>query len=297
MSDSMNYKTNRNSLAPYVRGVVGPVDGQEDDFCGVGACGAFKDMLINALTPLRYSKVGLFGTAAPGVDIQFAKQTVTAFGYVQDDLVPGMGAIVATASHTNLSRPENPVPKNGGFLFCVVGLTADVERPYASDAEFQSYPQMIGEAPDYREAIRESIINNASLQFKYGNNGCTYDINLLKHNPGPNAAVGSDKIGTGQIAAPLLFNPLNSVVCVDSLDNNRRCTMDLNLGQSLKFLQTSLAITAATVRVPVEITWFGFVILAPNGSQVFMPGPTGPIVPANFPGNPGTGLVGTLSHQ
>ena len=286
MSVDMNYKTNRNSLTPYVRGVVGPVDGQEDDFCGVGACGAFRDMLINALTPLRYSKGGLVGTAVAGADIQFPVQSVELFNYVQGDFFPlstGPSGIQATESHTNYTRVENPTPRNGGWLFCVVGVTADVERPYLNDGIFQAYPQMIGESSDYREPLREGVINNGALKFHYGSNGCTYDQNLLKHNAGPYAAVGGDKIATGQVAAPLLFNPLNSVVCVDSLDNNRRCTMELRLGQALKLSQTSLAITGGTIVAPVEVCWFGFVIIAPSGAQVYMPGQPNMPSPASIP--------------
>lgn len=282
--------------ADIVLGVVRPFPGQESSYCGVSACSAFRDMLINALTPRRYSKVGIVATVSAAAGVVFAAQTLTAFANVVGD--NGSGAATGngfpvgytlTRAETNYLNFEDPVPQNSNVLFCVVGMTASLERPWSPDsmAAFttKTYPTYITQGPDYRETAREDLYCNTNLQLSYGNNGCTYDIDLVKHYPNPNTPQGGDTLQSGVIAAPLMFSPLNSVVCIDSLKNNRRAVINVTLNHALTIPQTSLVLPVGPLPLlfPLELALFGFIFAVPTPAAMFVDSGAQPAQPGQKP--------------
>ena len=260
-------------------GVIKPHPGQEEDYCGVAACTAFRDMLINALNPIRYSKVGFEGVITAGVSLAFTSgaNNLTAFANVIGDNAAANTNFTAplTLADTNYHQSEDPVPQNGGFLFCAVGMNVALERPFVQvDATgARSYPAYVSQVADYRNTIQEALYCGASATIQYGNNGCQYEIGLLKHFPSPNTPHGGDTMAPGVIAGTLMFNPLNAVVCIDSLKNNRRAVIAVALAQDFTVDQTAQVIPAPAAAshliVPAELSLFGFVIQVPTAGDFF----------------------------
>lgn len=268
-------------LAPYARGVVGPHPGQEDSYCGVAACTVFREMLINALVPHRYSKVCIDSAiVTAGGPISFAPQQQIAFNYVVDSTGSGgfPSTYKITKAETNYLSSEDPVPQNGGYLFCAVGMTVAAERPFMWDGSSKVYPTFITQGPDYQNTIREELYGNVFAQLAYGNNGCTYDLGNIKYYPTPNTPHGGDVVAPGVIAGQLAFNPFNSVVCIDSLRNNRRAVITVNLPTAFTLPVTTLPTTqipalpaAATSPLfcPLEFVLFGFIIQVPTTGDFY----------------------------
>lgn len=258
-------------------GVVQLYPGQQEKYCGVQACLAFSNMLINALDPYRFSKVAFSGAAAGGTGVTILAQSRVAFANnVGDTAEANTGYPFAlTKAETDYDESENPVPQNCNYLFCAVGLTAAMERPFeilvdSAPTAPLDYPNWISTTADYRETGKEVIYDNTWLSISYGNNGCTYDIGLAKHFPTPNSPMGGDTLSPGRIAMPLVWTPFNAVVCIDSLRNNRKAVLNATLEHDFLIDETSAHIaTDGTVYFPMEFALPGFVIQTPGCDALF----------------------------
>lgn len=263
-------------------GVVKTWPGQDECYSGFASCSVFREQLINSLQPRQYSKIAMNATVLDvGLAterLQFDPQAWIAFDYVQGD--PGgtngfPAWYLATHGETSLQTSEDPVPQNDQILFCAVGMTCEIERPWAdvNQASAKSYPNWLVVSGDYRETSREDLYDNVWMSLNVGNNKCAFDLGLARHYPSPNAPNGSDILAPGYIAMPLVFTPFNAVVCMGSLKNNRRVTMQVSLDHGFSIPQTSLQLPAtgsAKVYVPVAFEWFGFFLDVIRGQQIAM---------------------------
>lgn len=267
--------SNVGSLSQYRTGVIGPCEGQEDCFAGIGSCGVFREMLVNSMHTNRHSKVLFSGEAdAATKSVTFAAQTHEAFAQSVGDtgttVLSGYTGYPLTPQITDYFTFENPVPENSNMLFCAVGLAISVERMFiAKDGDVADglnqryYPSYITSAPDIRETVREDLLNGISMLWKVGNNGCIYRVGLAKHYAAAAEAKGGDKIGSGVFASPLDFVCFNAVLCIDSLRNNRRATLELSLDEAVTAASSTLDVIEPSdtyVRAPVEAQLYGFIV-------------------------------------
>lgn len=270
------------NLGDMAFGVIRPYPGQEQTFCGIGSCAAFRDFLRNSLTPIRYSKVAFQFTVT---DTGIVSKTQTDPVAFQDWIGVAAGGATGlpytlTAEDTNYYEFERPVPDTSDFLFCAVGMCEVIERPFTSDGTVKTYPVYITEANDYRETLRESLYNGVSQQWKVGNNGCLYDISRVCDYPSPNSPHGSDVVAPGVIARELGFTPFNAVLCIDSVKNQRRAVISLTASHGLSIPATSATLPTGpeTLYVPVTLELFGFVCQLP-GARDFVQTPQAPSAP------------------
>lgn len=267
--------------------VVRPVPGQAADFCGIGACGAFRDLLLNSLDSARYSSgVITSGTlAAAGADLTFASLSgVSLFVSAQGDAAnAGTGTTPATAeglwfavspAQTNQTVSEAPVPRD--FLFCAVGMAVSVDPAYQRGGTGSAavdpimYSQWIDAA--YNSALQTAILNNVAISLAFGNQNTTFQLGLLREYPYFGGAAGGSQIRNGVIAAPLMFTPFNSVVCVGIRDEVRKLVMKAQVGQAFTVesiganpsQQPTAQVVDTAVRVPFAVYLYGFVIGKPG---------------------------------
>lgn len=277
------------SLSLYATGVVRPCEGQEECFAGVGSCGVFREMLINSMTPIRYSKIVFQGTSTAATStVAIPAQTRIAFnesvGDVSTAANSGYTGSALTHAETNYETFENPVPENSNMLFCVVGMAISAERTFtAADGAFGThiYLTWLTAFPDIRETIREDVLDNTSLFWNIGNNKCIYQIGLAKHWGAAAEPKGGDKISSSVYASPLDYVCFNAVLCIDNLRNNRRATLTLSLDRAISAISTTAPITDDTgVRVPLETQLYGFIVMF-QGAQAFQ-GPGAVPAPVTF---------------
>lgn len=270
----------RTSLAYNATGVVRPCEGQEDCFSGVDSCSVFKLMLVNSLDPIRYSKIAFQGSSdAALASVTVLAQSRTAFvlrvGDVSTATAGSAGYVgVLNESHTNYFNFEDPVPLNCNLMFCAVGLAVSAERPFVGDAS-HAYPSWLSAFPDIRETIREDVLDNTFLNVVIGNNGCNYRVGLAKHFGASAEPKGADIIVNSLYASPLDFVCFNAVVCIDSLQNNRRATIGVTLGNDLVVTSSTAPVTTSElVRIPLELQLYGFIV-SYQGNLCFQgPSPT-----------------------
>jgi hypothetical protein len=258
-------------LGDLALGILKPWPGQEDMYCGYGSCGAFKEMFLNGLVPVRYSKVAFAATAvvATGITVLAggANAALIAFANsVGDTAAANTGyATALTLSETNYQTTENPVPQNSDYRFCLVGISMNVELPYHSNAGAQEFGDYITQVAEYRETIRENMLHNGVLTMAKGNNRCAFQLGLFKHFHGSNQVSGGDTRNAGRAdAGPLSFTPLNAVVVMESLVGAQRMTLGLQLNRDFVVRPTSVPVTAETLLIPVETEMWGFLVMAPG---------------------------------
>jgi hypothetical protein len=266
-------------------GVVRPYPGQEQTFCGIGSCAAFREFLRNSLTPIRYSKIAITATVTAAAGVVVAAQAPVAFADWIDVTTGGSTGLpyTLTAADTNYFEFERPVPDTSDFLYCAVGMAAVAERPFLYTDGAKVFPSYIGESGDYREALREELYNNVSLQWNVGNNGCKYDIGRLCDFPSPNSPHGSDVLAPGVIARELGFTPFNAVLAIDSVKNQRRATITASVTHAFTLQPTSLTLPTGpeTLYSPVSLSLFGFICSLPGARDfVMQPSSTPPSRPA-----------------
>ena len=276
-------------LSDLALGVCKPWAGQEDMYCGIGSCGAFKGIFLNELTPVLYAKgaIGALGAVATGITFitgapvaphLVSNNAITLFESAIGDAAAAYGAKTnfpnaPTLAETNYpSQAESPVsPTASNFRFCTVGIAVSLEQGYFNVVAtgVQEIPDYITQVPEYRETIREQLLNNTVMTISKGLNTCQFQLGLLCQYTGSTAINGGDVRGAGRQQGPLGYTPLNAVLVEESYLGAEKMAVVLSLKHGFVVRPTSVPVVAEALLFPVRVEKYGFRIAVPGEGSFY----------------------------